>query len=76
MCELCDNIQDKDKREKIMAKKVFILHMECIDVFHDKCYITTIEKLSFHLSNINILGSMECGTTRNDFFMIMHKKII
>ena len=41
-CELCDNIIDKYKTERIMVKKVFVLHEEIIDVFHDKLYIPTI----------------------------------
>ena len=35
---------------------------------HDKFYIPTIEKLSFHLAHVRIIGSMECGKTINDFF--------
>ena len=34
-------------------------------VFHELFYITSIEKLSFNLSHVIILGSMECGKTRN-----------
>ena len=30
--ELCDNIQDKDKKGRIMTKKCFIFHEEVIDV--------------------------------------------
>ena len=30
--------------------------------------ISTIEKLSFHLYHVRILGSMEGGKTVNDFF--------
>ena len=32
-------------------------------------YIPTIEKLPFNLSHVSILGSMECGKTRNDCFL-------
>ena len=34
MCELCDNILDKDKKGILPAKKYFDLHEEVIDVFH------------------------------------------
>ena len=44
-CELCYNIQDKYNRGRIMVKKTFVLSKEVMDVFHDKFYITTIEKL-------------------------------
>ena len=67
-CELCDNIQDKDKRGLFMAKKCSVLHEEVIDVFNEKIYIPTIEKLSFHVSYVRIIGSMVLGKTRNDSF--------
>ena len=51
-----------------MAKKCFVLHEKVIDIFHEKCYIPTIEKVSFHLTHVRIIGSMECGKTRNDCF--------
>ena len=49
---------------------------EVIDVFHVFFNIPTIEKLSFHLSHVSILGSMKCGKTRNDFLTLMHQKNI
>ena len=51
-----------------MVKKCFILFEEVIDVDHKKYYIPTIEKLPFHLACVIILGSMECGKTRNYCF--------
>ena len=56
-----------------MVKKYFILHEEVIDVFHEKMYIPTLEKISFDLANVSIIGSMEFGNTRNYFFTIMLK---
>ena len=66
-CDLCDNIQDKYKIGIVIPKKYFVLHEEFIDVFHEKCYIPTIEKLSFHLARVRILGS-KCGKTRDYFY--------
>ena len=51
-----------------MTKKCFVLHGEAIDVFQEFVYIPTIEKLSFHLAHVIILGSMEFGKNRNDCF--------
>ena len=51
-----------------MVKKCFVLHKEVVDVFYDNFYIPTIEKLSFHLSHVRIIGSMEGGKTINYFF--------
>ena len=48
MCELCDNILDKDKRGRIMVKKI-IIHEEVVDVFHEKIYIPTLENFHFVL---------------------------
>ena len=56
-CELCDIILEKDKGGRIMVN-MFFYYKEVIDVFHENNYITTIEKLSFNLINVNILGSM------------------
>ena len=44
---------------------MFVPHEEVID---EKYYIPTIEKVSFHLGHVRILGSMEYGNTRNDCF--------
>ena len=41
-------MQEKYKRTKIIVKKCFVLHKKVIDDFHEKNYIPTIEKLSFH----------------------------
>ena len=65
-CELCDKIIDKYNKGRLMVKKCFVLHEEVIDVFNEKSYIPIIEKLSFHLYHIRIIGSMECGRSRND----------
>ena len=64
MCGFCDIIPDKDTKGRIMVKKCFVLHEEVIDVFHEKI-ITTIEKLSFHLAHVRIIGSMEYEKTIN-----------
>ena len=55
-----------------MVKKYFALHKKVIDVFHDFFYIPTIEKLSFLLAHVRIIGSMEYGKTRKNFSMILH----
>ena len=75
MCKLCDKILDKYKRGKRMGKKWFVLHEEVIDIFHENFHIPKIEKRSFHLSRIKIIGSMEDGKTRNDCFHANVSKI-
>ena len=51
-----------------MANKCFVFNEEVIDVFHDKGCIPTIEKLSFNLAYVRIIGSMEYWKTINDCF--------
>ena len=36
-----------------------------MDIFHDKIYISTIEKLSFHLAQVRIIFSIKCGKNIN-----------
>ena len=57
-----------------MVKKCFVLHKEVIDVFPKKCYILTIEKLSFYLDHVSIIGPMERGKAIHNFFKIMNLK--
>ena len=66
-CELCDNTQYKYNRGIIMAKKCFVVHEEVINVFHEKIYTPTIEKVSFHLDRVRIIGSVEFGKTKNGY---------
>ena len=51
-----------------MVKKLFVINEEEIDVFDNIFYIPKIENLSFHISHVRIIGSMECGKTRNEYF--------
>ena len=58
-----------------MLKNFFFIHEELIDVFHNKLYIPTIENLSVHLARLRIIGSIECGKNRNDYFQINVGKV-
>ena len=64
-CELCDNILYKENIGRLMVNNYCVLCEEVIDVFHNKFYIPTIEKLSFRLAHVRVLGSMGYGRTRN-----------
>ena len=64
----------KNIRMGKLWQRNFFPHKEVIDAFHDKCYITTIKKLSFNLAYVRIIGSMECGNTRNDYFQVTSGK--
>ena len=63
MCEVCDNIKFKEKIGITMVNKCFVIQEEIIDVFYEKNYILTIEKLSFHIVHIRIPASKYCRKT-------------
>ena len=44
-------------------------------MFFTKQNIPKIEKYSFHLARVRIIGSMEYGKTRNYFSAIMNQKL-
>ena len=48
-----------------MVNKCFVLHEDFMDIFNDKIYIPTIEKLSFDLAHVRILGSMKFRNAKN-----------
>ena len=50
------------------------IHEEVIDVFHNKFYITAIEKVSSHIFHVRIVGSMECVKNSNDSFIKIYGK--
>ena len=62
-CDLCDKIFDKDNRGRITANKYSDICEKVIYVFHEKCYIPTIETPSFYLDYFSIISSMECWKT-------------
>ena len=64
-CYICENIIDKDKRVIITTERCFVHNEEVLDAFNDFFYILTIEKLSFHIYCVRILGSIEYEKTRN-----------
>ena len=51
-------------REERFSRIFFTLHEELIESFHSKFYIHAVEKLSFHIAHVRIIGSLECGNTR------------
>ena len=51
-----------------MLKKRFVLYEGFIDVYHNN-KIDAIEKLSYHIARVRILGSIEYVTTRNYYFL-------
>ena len=53
-----------------MVKKCCVLHEKVIDVFNEKYYITTIEKLSFHIAHVKIICSMKFGNNINYCFHV------
>ena len=76
MCELCDNILDKYKEDKLTVNKCFVIHEEVIDVFNEKYYIRTIEKCHFIFLVAGFL--VQLNVERLEMIvstLIMHKTI-
>ena len=58
-----------------MLKKRFVLYEGFIDVYHNN-KIAAIEKLSYHIARVRIIGSTEYVSTRNYSFLENLWKII
>ena len=67
-CNLCSNIQDIRIEKQLWKSNVFLLTRKLSMSFMKLFHIPTIEKLSFHIAHVRILGLMEYRKTRNDFF--------
>ena len=65
-CDLFEKIQEKENRGKIQMNKSVQLFKKSWPFFHYTFYTPTIEKLSFHIAHVIILGSLECGNTKCD----------
>ena len=46
-CELFDNVLEKEKMDRIMANKRFVLREKVIDIFHEILYIPTTKQCDF-----------------------------
>ena len=58
---ICSTIQVTDTIAKVYTRKELVFLMTLITEFHEKFYITEIKQLLFHLLNVRILGTHQCG---------------
>ena len=63
--EIYDYLKYENEKGNVQVN-FFVLNEEFIDYFHDEFYITMIDKLSFHLTNVIIIVSLECVKIRYD----------
>ena len=74
--DLCDKLQDKDRRGNITVKKCFVLQKEVIDVIHDKKIVPPNKNSLFILPMLQFLVQWNMGGLEIIFFMIMYQKTI
>ena len=58
---ICSTIQVTDTIAKVYTRKELVFLMTLITESHVKFYITEIKQLLFHLLNVRILGTHQCG---------------
>ena len=65
---MCKQESSPDKSTKIYTRKEFIMMETSIYDFHTSFYIPAIQKLSFHLPYVRILGTNHCGEMQHAAF--------
>ena len=65
---MCKQESSPDKSTKIYTRKELVMMETTISDFHTSFYIPSIQKLDFHLPNVRILGTNNCGEMRRTAF--------
>ena len=58
---MCEQEYLPDKYTKIYTRKELVMTETTISDFHTSFYIPAIQKLTFHLPHVRILGTNHCG---------------
>ena len=61
---------------KLYTQKELALLENLISEFHNKFYIPEIQKLTFNLPHISIIGTHHCSKEHREAFKLRSKKII
>ena len=61
---MCKQEYSSDKSTKIYTIKELVIMETKISEFHTRYYIKAIQKFSFHLPHVPILGTNHCGEMR------------
>ena len=63
---MCFTVPISDMTDKLYTQKELVPLKTPITEFHEKLYIPYIQKLSFNLPHVHILGSHHCGKEQCD----------
>ena len=58
---MCKQEFSSDEFRKIYTRKELVMMETTIFDFHTSFYISAMQKLSFHLTHVRILGTNHCG---------------
>ena len=61
ICRKCQQDTDSGQSKYIYTRKELVMMETAISNFHASFYIPSIQKLTFHVSHIQILGTNHCG---------------
>ena len=64
----CQQDTDSGQSTKIYTKKELVMMETTISNFHTSVYIPEIQKLAFHIPQVQILGTNHCGGFRRTAF--------
>ena len=65
---MCKQESLPDKSTKIYTRKELVMMKTTIYDFHTSLYIPAIQKLTFHLTHVRILGTNHCGELQRTSF--------
>ena len=68
ICYICKQESSSDEFRKIYTRKKLVMTETSISDFHTSFYIPAIQKLSFHLPHVHILGKNYCCEIRRTAF--------
>ena len=67
-CRFCLKYPYTVSTTKLYTRREIFMMQISIDDFHTSFYIPAIKKLSFHLTNVRIIGTNNCGNTCHEAF--------
>ena len=67
-CHVCKQDSASEKSTKICTRKELLMMETTISKFHTSFYILDIQKLTFHLPHVQILGTNHWGDSRQTAF--------
>ena len=68
MCCKCEQDYASEKSTKIYTRKELVIMETMISNFRTSFYVSDIQKLAFHLTHVQILGTHHCGDSHRTAF--------